>query len=203
MLPPPVPSSSWRNERSPRVRDDCIAGCPPDLLSCVRVRIGLRDLALADPARQPDIRFLFVGPPARGFGFLQIPPRDGHPCRTLRFRSPRPAEDFHLLNRPMPGTRYHIAPPSGAKYNGFFSPRSGRNVIAHSEAMGTRGEIRRYPLFFVIITSTIVSAVSPGMLRACWSWSRNSFSSSSTTPSARTMSQALAKAVSLSSSGRA
>src|SRR5262249_6430689 len=32
-----------------------------------------------------------------GIGFLQIPPRGGHPCLALRFRSSRPAEDFHLL----------------------------------------------------------------------------------------------------------
>src|SRR6266542_3677744 len=114
MLPPAVRRSPSRHERSPRVRDDCVTGCPPDLLSCVLVRIGLRDLALADPARQPCIRFLYVGPPARGFGFLQIPPPGGHPCRTLRFRSPRPAEELHLLNRPMPGTRYILTPLRGS-----------------------------------------------------------------------------------------
>src|SRR5829696_803326 len=27
----------------------------------------------------------------------QIPPRGGHPCLALRFRSSRPAADFHLL----------------------------------------------------------------------------------------------------------
>src|SRR5205807_7757 len=32
-----------------------------------------------------------------GIGFLQIPPRGGHPCLALRFRSSRPAEDLHLL----------------------------------------------------------------------------------------------------------
>src|SRR5712692_4509192 len=117
MLPPTVRSSPSRNERSPRVRDDCVTGYPPDLLSCIRVRIGRRDLALANPARQPSIRFLFVGPPARGFGFLQIPPRGGHPCRTLRFRPLRPAEDFHLLNRPMPGTRYHHSAATRPQYS--------------------------------------------------------------------------------------
>lgn len=29
-------------------------------------------------------------------GFLQIPPRDGHPCLDSHFRLPRRAEDFHL-----------------------------------------------------------------------------------------------------------
>ena len=32
-------------------------------------------------------------------GFLQIPPRDGHPCLDLRFRSLRSSEDFHLLKQ--------------------------------------------------------------------------------------------------------
>jgi len=31
-------------------------------------------------------------------GFLQIPPRDGHPCLDGQFRLLRPVEDFHLLS---------------------------------------------------------------------------------------------------------
>jgi len=76
-----------RQRRSPRVRDVCLAGFPPDLLPRVRMSIGLCDLALAHPTRQPFIRFLYVDTPDRGGGFLQIPPRDGHPCLPLRFRS--------------------------------------------------------------------------------------------------------------------
>lgn len=40
-----------------------------------------------------------------GIGFLPIPPRDGHPCLALRFRSSRPAEDLYLLIHDMPGTQ--------------------------------------------------------------------------------------------------
>ena len=34
--------------------------------------------------------------PSFAISFLQIPPHGGHPCLGWRFRSSRPAEDFHL-----------------------------------------------------------------------------------------------------------
>src|SRR5207249_1939254 len=40
-----------------------------------------------------------------GIGFLQIPPRDGHPCLALRFGPSPPAEDLHLLRHNMPGAQ--------------------------------------------------------------------------------------------------
>ena len=51
------------------------------------------------------MRFLFVGPklcPCWHFsaftsGFLQIPPRDGHPCLRLAVPATEPAVDFHHL----------------------------------------------------------------------------------------------------------
>ena len=70
----------------------------------VRVRLGFAVHCPLTPPRRPDpvpVR----RHPTGGFGFLQIPPRDGHSCLALRFRSPRPAEDFHLLKRNMPGTQ--------------------------------------------------------------------------------------------------
>jgi hypothetical protein len=42
---------------------------------------------------------------AGGIGFLQIPPRDGHPCLALRFGPSPPAEDLHLLKQNIPGTQ--------------------------------------------------------------------------------------------------
>ena len=47
------------------------------------------------PHRQPDpISVRQVR--SYSIGFLQIPPRDGHPCLALCFRSSRYTEDFHL-----------------------------------------------------------------------------------------------------------
>src|SRR5207245_8584629 len=44
-------------------------------------------------SRRPSIRFLFVESELSSaekvrLGFLRIPPRDGHPCLDVRFRSP-------------------------------------------------------------------------------------------------------------------
>jgi hypothetical protein len=75
------------------------ARAPPDLLprhpGDYRASPTIAGLPLS---RQPCIRFLFVGSGLIVVGFLQIPPRDGHPCLDGRFRSPRSAEDFHLQN---------------------------------------------------------------------------------------------------------
>jgi hypothetical protein len=67
--------------------------------------IGLRGPLPADPTTPALYPVPVRRLPTGGFGFLQIPPRDGHPCLALRFRSPRPAEDFHLLIRNVPGTQ--------------------------------------------------------------------------------------------------
>src|SRR6266508_5716947 len=40
-----------------------------------------------------------------GIGFLQIPPRGGHPCLAFRFGPSPPAEDFHLLTHNIPGAQ--------------------------------------------------------------------------------------------------
>ena len=37
--------------------------------------------------------------PCYVIGFLQIPPRDGHPCLDSSFRSPRRTADFHRLDK--------------------------------------------------------------------------------------------------------
>ena len=43
-----------------------------------------------------------------GIGFLQIPPRDGHPCLALRFGPSPPAEDLHLLRHNIPGAQEKV-----------------------------------------------------------------------------------------------
>ncbi len=95
---PTAPSSSGRRI-DPRVRPS---------------EIGLRGPVPAEPTTPASYPFPVRRLPVRrlptgDYGFLQIPPRDGHPCLALRFRSPRPAEDFHLLSHNMPGTHEKTA----------------------------------------------------------------------------------------------
>ena len=67
-----------------------------------RVVIGLRLVEQSHPQRIPYMRFLYVRPEVcprvsmfPESGFLQIPPRDGHPCLWLTVPATESVVDFH------------------------------------------------------------------------------------------------------------
>src|SRR6185369_541846 len=81
----------------------------------VHCRVTRRSLALYPVS----VRRIRVG----GIGFLQIPPRGGHPCLALRFGPSPPAEDLHLLKQNIPGTQ------SGRRGNYFPRPPTPPDVL--------------------------------------------------------------------------
>ena len=91
------PDPPGQSGRSPRVSRESFARASPDLPSRVSgVTIGpprpLPGYPTAPALYPVSVRRVR----GNGIGFLQIPPRGGHPCLALRFRSSRPAEDLHL-----------------------------------------------------------------------------------------------------------
>ena len=98
-------SRSRRETRSPRVRRACVLRAAPDLLlsptSKYRASLSIASL--------PGVRSLASGScsslPQFVVGFLQIPPRGGHPCLDVQFPSLGSVEDLHLRIRVMPGTQ--------------------------------------------------------------------------------------------------
>jgi hypothetical protein len=80
-----------------------------------------------------------VEPEFRGLSFLQIPPRGGHPCLALRFRSSRPAEDLHLL-------------PSQHVWHTTRPPRLGAGAVQIDTAL-----LEHY---YLVLENSLVPAVS-------------------------------------------
>ena len=76
-----------------------------------RAAIGLCFVVETYPRLQPCMRFLFVRPevcPLEAFpplksGFLQIPPRGGHPCLWLTLPAAGRIQVFHLIERALTG----------------------------------------------------------------------------------------------------
>ncbi len=79
-----------------------------------------------------------------GIGFLQIPPRDGHPCLALRFGPSPPAEDLHLLRHNMPGAQKKT--PRG-KLSAFCVNWSGAVIPLPSRKLRGRDPLRNNTLF--------------------------------------------------------
>ena len=91
------PDRPDRARRPPRVSCVSFPRASPDLPACaVRMTIGRPRPLPRYPTHAGLVSGFCSSSPSFGIGFLQIPPRDGHPCLALRFRSSRPAENLHL-----------------------------------------------------------------------------------------------------------
>ena len=87
-IPPPHDSGSqWQVGRSPRVMHATFTLIPAAFTSAVSVQeLGFEDIGLLTHCDRLVCDFCSSGQ-CFAFSFLQIPPRDGHPCRSAN-RSP-------------------------------------------------------------------------------------------------------------------
>jgi hypothetical protein len=102
--------SQWQNNRPPKVMRVTFPLMPAEYTSAVSVQVlGFKDICLFTHCGRLICDFCSSGQ-CFAFGFLQIPPRDGHPCRSAN-RSPcRVDSGLSPPSHPTATMRIGIAP---------------------------------------------------------------------------------------------
>ena len=139
-----MPVAQWQDDRPPRVRRATFTLMPAAFTSAASVQVpGFEDMGLLTRDGRLVYGFCSSGQ-CFAFGFLQIPPHGGHPCRSASGSPCRAHRGLAPPSRPgRPPRRAGTAPLYGASRHAWRTQKKGSSRFS-GNASPPSGEPQRH-----------------------------------------------------------